>query len=246
MGQEPQTTDAFDTGGVAATPPPDEEELERVREIILGPDVVRQRLRKPEVDRLREILFGAQMEEYERRFADVQREMERVLGDLREVRDELADFEKRVGKQVESLERELRRTNDELRREIERIRAQGPMVQQLFTQVRQQEMLSRDLQSGVGEVRESLSRQERELMELRAAVGERHDQHERRLDALKRELRQAEDSLRSELRRVADRLDERKTDRKALAAMLIEVATRLETGSSVTGLLEELAGLPEE
>jgi hypothetical protein len=52
-----------------STEPEIPEELERVREIILGPDPLRQRLRHAEVDRLREILFGAQIEEYERRFA---------------------------------------------------------------------------------------------------------------------------------------------------------------------------------
>ena len=60
------------------------------------------------------------------------------------------------------------------------------------------------------------------------------------------EVRQAEDGLTTELRRVADRLDDQKTDRKALAAMLMEMATRLETGSSVAGLLEGLTTPAEE
>lgn len=46
--------------------------------------------------------------------------------------------------------------------------------------------------------------------------------------------------MRAELRRIADRLDYQKTDRKALASMLIELAARLETGSTVTNLLEGL------
>ncbi len=52
--------------------------------------------------------------------------------------------------------------------------------------------------------------------------------------------------MRNELRRVATRLSDQKTDRKALATMLMEVATRLETGSSVTGLLEDLTGKLKE
>lgn len=62
-------------------------ELERVRKIILGPDLARQRIKGAEVDRLRQVIFGEQMEGYERRFADVGREMERILSDLRVVQD---------------------------------------------------------------------------------------------------------------------------------------------------------------
>jgi hypothetical protein len=35
-----------------------------------------------ESDRIREIIFGGQMQEYERRFTDLQREMERVLASM--------------------------------------------------------------------------------------------------------------------------------------------------------------------
>lgn len=67
-----------------------QEDLERVRQIILGPDPLRQRLQQAEVDRLREILFGAQIEEYERRFADLRREVQRIGNDLLETRERLA------------------------------------------------------------------------------------------------------------------------------------------------------------
>lgn len=58
-----------------------------MRKIILGPDLARQRIKGAEVDRLRQVVFGEQMEGYERRFADVRREMERILSDLRVVQD---------------------------------------------------------------------------------------------------------------------------------------------------------------
>jgi len=222
-----------------------EGELDQVREIILGPDVVKQRLRKPEVDRLREILFGAQMEEYERRFSDLRREMERLIGDLRQVQDSVGEFEQNQTKRLEALEREMRRTTDDLRREVDRLRAQEPILQQILTQARQQEMLVQTLSEQIGELRKTVAQQGSDLTALRNTVGEHRDQRERKLDALKRELRGAEDSLRAELRRVADRLDDQKTDRKALAAMLMEIATRLETGSSVTGLLGGLTASSE-
>ncbi|MGB9754902.1 hypothetical protein [Roseiflexus castenholzii] len=66
------------------------------------------------------------------------------------------------------------------------------------------------------------------------------DQIEQRAQALRREIRHTEDEVRAELRRIADRLEYQKTDRKALASMLIELAARLETGGTVTDLLEGL------
>ncbi len=231
---EPSTKPASKPPAPATMP---DKELDQVREIILGPDTVRQRLRKPEVDRLREIIFGAQMEEYERRFADLHREMERLVGDLRQVQDGVGEFEQAQTKRLEALEREMRRATDELRREVDRLRAQEPLLQQILTQARQQEMMSQTLSDQIGELRKIVTQQGSDLTALRNTVSEHRDQRERKLDALKRELRGAEDSLRAELRRVADRLDDQKTDRKALAAMLMEIATRLETGSSMTGLL---------
>ena len=52
-------------------------------------------------------------------------------------------------------------------------------------------------------------------------------------------------TLKDDLRRLTDRLENQKTDRRALASMLIELATRLETGNTVTGLLEGFAGTKE-
>jgi len=220
--------------------------LERVREIILGPDRVQERLHKAEADRLREIIFGSQMEDYERRFADLRREIERSLNDLRQVQERVSEFEKSQTKKIESLERETRRANEELQREVDRLRTQEPVLQQVLTQARQQQMLTQGLSEDCGELHKSLAQHEQDMRALQAGLDEHRDQHERRLDALKREVRQAEDELRTELRRSADRLDDQKADRRALAAMLSEIATRLETGSSVAGLLEGLTLPPKE
>lgn len=215
-------------------------ELERVREIILGPDLARQRIQGAEVDRLRQVIFGEQMEEYERRFADMRREMERILSDMRAVQDSVAEFEKSQTKRIETLERDLRRAHDELRRDVDRLGSRETALQQLVTRAQQQDLQSKTIQEVLQELRIAQQQHENETRVLKSALSESRDQHERRLDSLKREVRQAEDDLRAELRRVTDRLGDQKTDRKALAAMLMEVATRLETGSTVTGLLEGL------
>ncbi|HUV94833.1 MAG TPA: hypothetical protein VMX14_08410 [Anaerolineae bacterium] len=223
-----------------------QEELARVREIILGPDKARQTARKVGMERLRDAILGTQIEEYERRFTDLQREMERLIGDFRQVRDSLGEFQKSQTKRIEALERETRRANDELTRELDRLRGQSPAVQQLLTQSRQQQMLAQGLTDETNELRKTVAQQEQDIRSLRTTADQFRDRHERGLDGINREVRQAEDQLRAEVRRVADRLDDQKADRKALAAMLMEMATRLETGSSVAGLLGELTAPAEE
>lgn len=223
-----------------------QEELDRVRELLLGPDLAQQRLRGAEVNRVREIIFGDQMQEYERTFADTKRQTERVLADLRQMQERQRDFEQSQLQRLETLERESRQADDELRRELSRLRAVEAMLQQLHTQVRQQELLTHSSQDQVIELRKTVLQQEHELKALRAVADDNRIQHERKLDTLKRDTRQGTDDLLAELRRVTERLNHQKTDRKALASMLIEIATRLETGTNVVGLLEGLNHNPQE
>lgn len=219
--------------------PRTQDDLERVREIILGQDVS-ERLGKAEADRLREILFGTHMQAYDRNFADLRRETDRVIADLRLAQDHAQDFERTQVSRLELLERETQQTLDELRREVTKLRAQEALVQQLLTQIRQQELFTQTTAHHADELDKGHAQHERDLRTLKLTVNEHRDHHERKWDALRREMRQGLDDLRVELRRLVDRLDDQKTDRKALAAMLIEIASRLETGSNVTGLLKEL------
>lgn len=223
----------------------EQKELDRVREIILGPDPLRQRLRRAEVDRLRDILFGAQMEEYDRRFTDMRREIDRMSADLTEARERLAELEKSSARRIEMLELDVRKLTDDLRRETDRQRSRETVIQQLATQVRQHEDAIKSTSDTMLDMRKSHAAHEVELRSAKAGTIDARDQIEQRSQTLRREMRQSEDVLRAELRRVADRLESQKTDRKALASMLIEVATRLETGNSVTGLLEGLTA-PKE
>ena len=221
-------------------------ELDRVRELILGSSDTEAtsqapRMRKTEVDRLREILFGAQMQDYERRFIDIRREIERTMSDMRVIQDRVGEFEKNQAKQIETLERQFRQSHDEAKRELERLRAQEAVVQQLVNQSRQHDMLAQGLSKTSTEVTATVSKQERDLRSIRSTMNEQREQFERKIDTIKREARQGEDGLWAEIRRVSDQLGDQKTDRKALSGMFMEVATRLETGSSVTGLLEGLS-----
>jgi chromosome segregation ATPase len=230
----------------AAQPPTNQAELERVRELLLGPDLVQQRLRGAEVNRLREIVFGDQIQEYERRFTDLEREMKRVLASLRQMQDDLSDFEKTQTQRLETLERGMHQADDELRRELTKLRTHEAMLQQLHTQVRQQEMLGQSVQDQASALRKAATQQESDLRSLKAMVEENRMTHERKLDSLKREVQHGADELLTELRQVTERLNTQKTDRKALASMLIEVATRLETGGNVASLFEGLTSSTQE
>ncbi|WP_448336789.1 hypothetical protein [Chloroflexus aurantiacus] len=226
------------------TPQEEAEELERVRQIILGSNA--RQPRQAEVDRLREIIFGPQMEEYARMFSDLRRQLEHLTEDVRQLQDRLGEVEKSVQRRFDALEVETRRLNDELRREIERQRARESLLQQVVAQTRQHEAAITGLGDGVSELRRVQSHHDLEIRSGRAGLAETRDLLEQRTQALRREIRSTEDALRTELRRIADRLDNQKTDRKALASMLIEIATRLETGSTVAGLLDGLSSAKDE
>lgn len=231
---------------IASTPETQgsDSELQRVREIILGDKAVRPQT--PEVERLRDILFGPQMEEYERRFADLRRELERLASDIRALQDRLSETERTQTKRMDALESEVRRVADELKRDITRLNARETLLNQALSRLQQVEGTTQEHIQHISELRDTLSLHERDMRTLKNEAAQYREQYERKLETLKRESRQAEDDLRAELRRVATRLGDQKTDRKALATMLMEIATRLETGSSVTGLLEDLTGKLKE
>jgi chromosome segregation ATPase len=231
--------------GTAGPKPPSseqgvEEDMNRVRELILGPDALRQRLQAAEVDRLRGILFGAQIEEYERRFTDMKREIGRIASEFDEARERLNTLEKTVLRRMDTLELEVRKLTDELSHERERQRRQETLVQKLSVQVRQNEETLQEAGNNIRDLHKTQTSSDTSVRSIRADLIDVRDQIEERGQVLRREFRQTEDDLRAELHRFADRLEDQKTDRKALASMLIEVATRLETGNNISGLLEGL------
>lgn len=217
-----------------------EEGINKVREIIMGGDEPLLRGNIAEADRLRQIIFGPQMEAYERRFADQRRELDRMLNDLRQIQTTVSDFERSQTERVETLERDSRRSTRELGGKLEHWQAQLTLPQQLLARAQQLEGLSQEFKRDIAKLNQSLTQQEQELNSLKRTLYESREQLERKLDAIKHEMRQADDQLRDDLRQAVDHLGDQKTDRKALAAMLTEIATRLRTGSDVSSLLGKL------
>ena len=82
-----------------------------------------------EVNQIREIIFGTQMRDYEGRFQEVQREIDRLrdqfeqeINRLREeTSEQMVSQEADQGKRLEALRRQMRAADSELRRDLQEI-----------------------------------------------------------------------------------------------------------------------------
>jgi predicted nucleic acid-binding Zn-ribbon protein len=71
-----------------------------------------------EVERIRDIIFGAQMKDYEGRFQTLQRDLDRLQGDIDRLSERLAEQESTHNKQLGDLRQEMRQSDDDLRDEF--------------------------------------------------------------------------------------------------------------------------------
>jgi predicted nucleic acid-binding Zn-ribbon protein len=71
-----------------------------------------------EVERIRDIIFGAQMKDYEGRFQTLQRDLDRLQGDIDRLSERLAEQESTHNKQLGDLRQEMRQADDDLRDEF--------------------------------------------------------------------------------------------------------------------------------
>jgi chromosome segregation ATPase len=71
-----------------------------------------------EVDRIRDIIFGSQMRDYEQRFQNAQRDLDRLQHEIDRLTEQLADQDNNQGKKLQALRREMRQADDDLRDEL--------------------------------------------------------------------------------------------------------------------------------
>jgi predicted nucleic acid-binding Zn-ribbon protein len=71
-----------------------------------------------EVERIRDIIFGAQMRDYESRFQTLQRDLDRLQGDIDRLNERLAEQEDSHNKQLGDLRQEMRQAGDDMRDEL--------------------------------------------------------------------------------------------------------------------------------
>ena len=85
-----------------------------------------------------------------------------------------------------------------------------------------------------------LERLQQELDRLNEQLGSQDSEQNKKLHTLRRDLKQADDELRGELRQTTQTLTGEKVDRAALGELFAELGNRLRTGNSVADLLASL------
>ena len=86
-----------------------------------------------------------------------------------------------------------------------------------------------------------LERLQQEVDNASEQLGDQDSILDKKIQALRREMRQSNDDLRSELRETAQKLTFDKVDRITMGELFIQLGTNLKTGGSLTELLKNLA-----
>jgi len=157
------------------------------------------------LDKVRDLLFGGQMRDYDRRFARLEERVSKETADLRdEVKRRLSALEAYMKAEVESLSDRLRSEQDG--------RAAGD--KDLGRELRES---AAQFDQKVSQLDEVVARSQRDLRQ------QLHAQHQELGD----DIRQRVEDVLVRLAHEAQELRSDKTDRKALAALLTEMAMRL-------------------
>jgi predicted nucleic acid-binding Zn-ribbon protein len=104
----------------------------------------------------------------------------------------------------------------------------------------------RDYGQQFDNVRRDLERLQGEIDHLAERLAEQDRVQADRLQALRRELRKADDDLRAELREAVQKLTGDKVDRMDLGQVFIEIGNYLKTGGTTSGLLKTLVDVEQE
>src|SRR6516165_9458070 len=154
------------------------------------------------VDKIRDLLFGNQMQDYDRRFANLE---ERFLQRFRDIESEtarnLGAFESNAKKQVDSLATQLRDEKDqraEAEKEIERA-------------LREQ---NQALEKRIRSLSDQVSQLDRDMS----------DRLTREAQSLREEIKQKNTDIRQMIEKMFAELSNVKTDRTLLASLFVEVA----------------------
>jgi len=95
-------------------------------------------------------------------------------------------------------------------------------------------------------VQRDLERLQQEIDQLTEQLADQDSAQGKKLQDLHREMRKADDDLRTELRQTAQKLTTDKVDRVALGELFIELGTHLKTGGSIADMLKGLGELEQD
>jgi hypothetical protein len=100
----------------------------------------------------------------------------------------------------------------------------------------------RDYDHRFNNVQRDLDRLQQEIDRLTEQLTDQDSAQTKKVQALRRDMRQADDDLREEVRETAQKLTIDKVDRMALGELFIELGTHLKTGGSLADLLKSVSG----
>jgi len=90
-----------------------------------------------------------------------------------------------------------------------------------------------------------IERLQTELDQLNDQLGDQGRDFDKKVSTLRRDMRQADDDIRSELRLTSERLTDEKVDRLALGELFIELGNHLKAGGSLSNVLKSLGEIGE-
>jgi len=168
------------------------------------------------VNAIRDLLFGNQMQDYDRRFANLEERFQQRLKEIEsEAARNLGAFESNSKKQVDSLAGQLRDEKDQ--------RADGD--KEIERMLREQ---NQALEKRIRSVADQLAQFDRDIS----------DRLTRETQSLHEENKQKNTDARHTIEKMFAELSNVKTDRTLLASLFVEVAKSLnqDTGSSKSGM----------
>jgi predicted nucleic acid-binding Zn-ribbon protein len=98
----------------------------------------------------------------------------------------------------------------------------------------------RDYEQKFQAIQRDLERLQQELDHLNEQLVEQDNNHNKKQQSLRREMRQGDDDLRHELRQTSQTLMDGKVDQVKLGELFIELGTHLKGGASLADLLKSL------
>lgn len=157
------------------------------------------------VDKIRDLLFGTQMQDYDRRFSNMEERFALRLRDIEaETSRNLGAFESNAKKQIESIAGQLREEKD-LRAESDK---------DLERNLREQ---TQSIEKRVRQLSDQLGQLERDLA----------DRITQESIAVREEIKRRNEETRQTIERMFSELSGVKTDRNLLAGLFVEVAKAL-------------------
>ncbi|MCB0209557.1 MAG: hypothetical protein KDJ52_09515 [Anaerolineae bacterium] len=93
-------------------------------------------------------------------------------------------------------------------------------------------------------VQRDLERLQQELDHLAENLINQDSEQNKKVQALRRDVRQSDDDIRNELRQTAKKLAFDKVDRVTLGELFIQLGTNLKSGGSLVDLLKSISNTP--